>query len=164
MGMSGSGKTTVGKILAGRLGWPFEEGDLLHSQADIDKMAGGRPLTDRDRAPWLDRVTDWIDHQNDSGQNGVITCSALKRSYRDVINRRRRGVLFVFLSGSRELIAGRLAKRRGHFMPASLLDSQLHDLEPPQPDEPAITVEIGPPPELIAQEIVDRLPYDQRDS
>lgn len=164
MGVSGSGKTTVGKILAQRLVWPFEEGDLLHSEADIEKMKAGRPLTDRDRAPWLDRVATWIEQKNDAGQNGVITCSALKRSYRDAINRRRRGVLFVFLSGSRELIATRLAKRRGHFMPASLLNSQFRDLEPPEPDEPAITVHIGPPPDSIAEEIVDRLPYDQRAS
>ncbi|HET7338302.1 MAG TPA: gluconokinase [Candidatus Dormibacteraeota bacterium] len=164
MGVSGSGKTTVGTILARRLGWPFEEGDLLHSQAEIDKMKAGHPLTDRDRAPWLERVAGWIEHQNDAGENGVIACSALKRSYRDVLNRRGRDVLFVFLSGSRELIAKRVATRRGHFMPASLLDSQFRDLEPPQADEPAITVHVGPSPEVIAQEIVDRLSYDQSDS
>ena len=164
MGVSGSGKTTVGQILARRLAWPFEEGDLLHSEAEIEKMKAGRPLSDHDRAPWLERVADWVDGQNDAGQNGVIACSALKRSYRDVINRRGRGVLFVFLSGSKELIAKRLPARRGHFMPASLLDSQFQDLEPPGPDEPAITLHIGPSPESIAQEIVDLLPYDQTDS
>lgn len=158
MGVSGSGKTTVGKIVASRLGWRFEEGDLLHSQTAIDKMKSGRPLTDRDRLPWLDRVADWVDEQVDAGLNGVITCSALKRAYRDLINRRGHDVLFVFLSGPKELIAARLASRHGHFMPASLLDSQFQDLEPPQPDEPAITVDIKPPPEATAQEIIDRVP------
>ena len=158
MGVSGSAKTTVGQIVARRLGWPFEEGDLLHSQSEVDKMRSGRPLTDADRAPWLERVAAWVEGQVDAGQNGVITCSALKRSYRDLIDRQHRGVMFVFLSGSKELIEARLASRRGHFMPSSLLASQFADLEPPQADEPAITVDIEPAPETIAQEIIDRLP------
>jgi gluconokinase len=165
MGVAGSGKTTVGEIIARRLGWPFEEGDLLHAPAEIEKMAAGHPLTDRDRAPWLDRVAAWVEARIDAGESGIITCSALKRSYRDVISRRRRGVLFVFLSGSRDVIAARLAARHGHFMPASLLDSQFGDLEPPQPDEPAFTVDVGPPAEVVAQEIIARLAdYDQSDS
>lgn len=161
MGVSGSGKTTVGEILARRLGWTFMEGDSLHSPAEVEKMAGGHPLTDADRAPWLERVADWIDDRLDAGENGIITCSALKRSYRAVLDRRRHGVEFVLLSGSQQLIADRLAERHGHFMPPSLLASQLHDLEPPSPDEPAFTVDIGPPPDAIAQEIIDRLAEQQ---
>jgi gluconokinase/shikimate kinase len=157
MGVSGSGKTTVASVLHQRLGWPFEEGDALHPEVNIRKMAAGHPLTDEDRAPWLARVADWVDARIEAGEDGLITCSALKRAYRDVINRRGRGVTFVFLRGSEEQIAERLAARHGHFMPADLLQSQLADLEPPRPDEPAITVDIGPAPDAIAQEIIDRL-------
>ena len=157
MGVAGAGKTTVGLILAGRLGWPFEEGDALHPQANIEKMAAGRPLSDADRAPWLEAVAQWVAQRLDSNGNGIITCSALRRAYRDVINRRGEGVVFVFLAGSRETIAPRLAARQGHFMPAALLGSQYADLESPGPDEPAITVDVGPPPGIIAQEILDVL-------
>ena len=157
MGVSGSGKTTVAAILHDRLGWPFEEGDALHPEANIQKMKAGHPLSDEDRVPWLERVADWVDAKVDAGENGLITCSALKRAYRDVINRRRRGVMFVLLSGSYDEIEARLESRHGHFMPAQLLQSQFADLEPPQPDEPAITVDVGPPPGVVANEIVDRL-------
>src|SRR5438067_334691 len=160
MGVSGCGKTTVAAILASRLGWPFEEGDALHPQANIEKMAAGHPLTDADRWPWLAKVADWIDERLDAGENGLITCSALKRSYRDVINRRGSGVVFVFLAGSKATIAQRLAARQAHFMPLSLLDSQFADLEDPQPDEPHITVDIGPPPTVIAQGIWRELGLD----
>ncbi len=157
IGVSGSGKSTVAEILARRLGWTFEEGDALHPQANVDKMEAGRPLTDEDRAPWLERIAAWVDERLDAGENALTTCSALKRSYRDVINRRGHGVLFIFLSGSRDLIAARVAARHGHFMPPGLLDSQFADLEPPQPDEPAITFDVGPPPGAIAEQIVERL-------
>lgn len=157
MGVSGSGKTTLAEILHARLGWPFEEGDALHPEANIRKMRAGHPLTDEDRAPWLERVADWVDARIDAGEDGLITCSALKRAYRDVINRRGQGVVFVFLSGSYEEIQARLAARQGHFMPPELLRSQLADLEPPQPGEPAITVDISPSPDAIAAEILDRL-------
>jgi gluconokinase len=157
MGVSGCGKTTVAAILAGRLGWPFEEGDALHPQANVEKMAAGHPLTDEDRAPWLEKVARWVEERLDAGENGIITCSALKRSYRDVINRRRSGVLFVYLAGSRETIGARLAVRHGHFMPSSLLDSQFADLEEPTSDEPAIRVDIGPAPDEIAQGILEKL-------
>lgn len=156
MGVAGSGKTTVAALLAGRLGWSFEEGDALHPQANIEKMAAGHPLTDEDRWPWLARVADWIDERLDAGQDGLITCSALKRSYRDLINRRGIGVVFVYLAGSEETIAARLAARHGHFMPSSLLESQFADLEEPGADEPAVRIDIGPPPATIAQEIVDQ--------
>ena len=155
MGVSGCGKTTVGAIVAGRLGWPFEEGDALHPQANIEKMAAGHPLTDADRWPWLAKVADWIDERLDAGENGLITCSALKRSYRDLINRRGSGLIFVFLAGSKETIAARLAARHGHFMRASLLESQFADLEEPAADEPAIRVDIGPPAAEIVEQIME---------
>jgi gluconokinase/shikimate kinase len=154
MGVSGCGKSTVAAILASRLGWPFEEGDALHPQANIEKMAAGHPLTDADRGPWLAKVADWVDERLDAGENGLITCSALKRSYRDLINRRGSGLMFVFLAGSKETIAARLAARHGHFMRASLLDSQFADLEEPAADEPAIRVDIGPPAADIAEQIM----------
>jgi gluconokinase len=157
MGVSGCGKTTVAQILAERLHWAFEEGDALHPQANVDKMAAGHALDDADRAPWLAKVADWVDGQLDAGQCGVITCSALKRSYRDLIDRRGEGIEFVYLHGSRELIASRLATRHGHFMPMTLLDSQFATLQEPAADEPAIRVEIGATPPEIAAEITATL-------
>jgi gluconokinase len=157
MGVSGCGKTTVAAILSGRLGWPFEEGDALHPPSNIEKMKAGHPLTDDDRAPWLEKVAEWVEERLDAGESGLITCSALKRAYREVINRRGTGVEFVYLAGSRETIAARLAARHGHFMPSSLLDSQFADLEEPAADEPAMRVDIGPAPAAIAQTIVETL-------
>jgi carbohydrate kinase (thermoresistant glucokinase family) len=153
MGVSGCGKTTVAGLLADRLGWPFEEGDSLHPQTNIEKMRAGHPLTDADRQPWLAAVADWIDRRLEAAENGLITCSALKRSYRDVINRRGSGVLFVFLAGSKATITLRLAARQAHFMPSSLLDSQFADLVDPSQDEPHIRVDIAPPPSVIAESI-----------
>ena len=153
MGVSGCGKTTVARILADRLQWAFEEGDALHPPANVAKMAAGHPLDDADRAPWLAKVADWVDARLDAGACGIITCSALKRSYRELIDRRHGGVEFVYLHGSRELIATRLATRHGHFMPTSLLDSQFATLEEPAAGEPAIRVEIGEPPEAVASDI-----------
>ncbi len=157
MGVSGCGKSTVAALLSGRLGWPFEEGDALHPQANVDKMAAGHPLDDEDRWPWLEKVADWVDGCLDAGRSGIITCSALKRSYRDAINRRGHGVEFVYLAGSPELISARLATRRGHFMPPGLLDSQFATLEEPAPDEPSIRVEVGPPAPAIADQILEIL-------
>jgi gluconokinase len=157
MGVSGSGKTTVAQILSERLGWACEEGDALHPPANVAKMAAGHPLDDADRAPWLARVAAWVDDRLDAGECGVVTCSSLKRSYRKVIGRRGSGVEFVYLHGSRELIASRLVQRHGHYMPASLLDSQFATLEEPGPDEPAIRVEIGAPPEAIVDAILEAL-------
>jgi gluconokinase/shikimate kinase len=160
MGVSGCGKTTVAAILSGRLDWPFEEGDALHPQSNIDKMRDGHPLTDEDRAPWLEKIAIWVEECLDAGESGLITCSALKRSYRYIINRRRHGVKFVYLAGSKELIAARLAVRHGHFMPPTLLDSQFEALQEPAPDEPALRVDIGPSPATIADTIMHTLRLD----
>jgi gluconokinase len=160
MGVSGSGKSAVAEIVAAQLGWPYQEGDALHPQSNIEKMKAGQPLTDEDRARWLETVAEWVDGRLEAGENGIITCSALKRSYRELINRRHSGVLFVYLAGSKATIAARLAERQGHFMPSSLLDSQLADLEEPAPDEPHIRVDIGAAPIEIAQEILLQLGLD----
>ena len=157
MGVSGCGKTTVAGILARDLGWPSEEGDALHPRSNIEKMTEGQPLTDQDRDRWLTTIAEWVEKRLESNENGIITCSALKRSYRDLINRRGSGIMFVFLSGSKPAIAQRLATRQAHFMPASLLDSQFADLQDPQPDEPFIRVDIGPPPSAIVESIIREL-------
>jgi len=157
MGVSGSGKTTVAKLIADRLDWAFEEGDALHPPANVAKMAAGHPLDDDDRAPWLAKVADWVDARLDGGESGVITCSALKRRYRALIDRRGQGVEFVYLHGSRELVAERLATRQGHFMPSSLLASQFDALEEPGADEPVIRVEIGATPDAIADDVMAAL-------
>lgn len=157
MGVSGSGKSTVAGILARRLGWPSKEGDELHPEPNIQKMKAGRPLTDEDRRRWLERVAEWVQERLDAGENGLITCSALKRSYRDVISRRGSGVVFAFLAGSLELIAARLAARQAHFMPSSLLESQFADLEEPASDERHIRVDVGPPPGEVARRILREL-------
>lgn len=148
MGVAGCGKSTVAGLLAGRLGWDLAEGDDMHSAANIAKMAAGHPLTDDDRWPWLARVAAWIREHTTAHRPGIVTCSALRRSYRDVLRGER--VVFVYLAASRGLIARRLAARHGHFMPSSLLDSQFAALEPPGPDEHAITVDVSGSPEQTA--------------
>lgn len=155
MGVSGSGKSRVAGLLAGRLGWDVEEGDDLHPPANVAKMASGVPLTDADRWPWLAQVGAWVREHTDAGQSGLITCSALKRSYRDAL--RGEHVVFVYLAGDRELIAARLAVRHGHFMPAALLDSQFATLEPPGPDERSITIDIAESVTAEAEQIVATL-------
>jgi gluconokinase len=155
MGVSGSGKTTVGEQLADRLGWEFADADDFHSATNVAKMQAGTPLTDADRAEWLRAIAAWIDEHIASGKDSVVTCSALKRGYRDLL--RRPEVLFVYLDGDRELIARRMAARRGHFFPAALLDSQFRDLEPPGPDERACAVSIAGTPEETVGQIIDQL-------
>jgi len=160
MGVSGCGKTTVARAVADRLGLPFQEGDALHPPANVAKMAGGRPLTDEDRAPWLAAVAAWLDERRSAGTGGVITCSALKRAYRDTLAGGHRDVRFVHVRGDRELIAARMAARSGHFMPASLLDSQLATLEEPGPDERPIVVSAALPVERIVDEVAAALARD----
>jgi gluconokinase len=162
MGVSGSGKTTVGALLAGRLGWSFAEADDFHPAANIAKMRSGIPLDDSDRIPWLQAIAAQIDRWRADGRNGVVTCSALKRRYRDIIMGDRPEVRLVYLKGDREVIAHRLAARHGHFMPANLLDSQFADLEEPGPEERPITVEIGDPPAVLVEQIIAALDLGRR--
>jgi gluconokinase len=145
MGVSGSGKTTVASALAQHFGWPFKDGDELHPPSNIAKMRAGHPLDDGDRWPWLARIADWIDAWRAAARCGVITCSALKRSYRAFLTKGRGEVRIVYLHGDMALIATRLAARSGHFMPSDLLVSQFAALEEPGPAEPAIRVEIDQP-------------------
>ena len=155
MGVSGSGKSTVAGILAGQLGWDLEEGDDLHSPENIEKMASGIPLTDDDRWPWLDTIASWIIEHTMAGIPGIITCSALKKIYRDRL--REKNVVFVHLSGSKEQIARRLTSRMDHYMPATLLGSQIATLEPPGPEENTVVIDVGRTPAEEAAEIVRRL-------
>jgi carbohydrate kinase (thermoresistant glucokinase family) len=154
MGVAGCGKSTVAALLAQRLGWSLGEADDLHPALNVAKMSTGDPLTDADRAPWLDLVRDWIDAQ--SG-DCVLTCSALRRSYRDVLRGADAQVRFVHLDGTREQLSRRLTARTGHFMPPALLDSQLATLEALQGDEDGVVVDIAGTPERIAGLVVDRL-------
>ncbi|MBS1674064.1 MAG: gluconokinase [Actinobacteria bacterium] len=152
MGVSGSGKSTLAGVLSGRLGWDLKEGDDLHPAANVHKMESGIPLTDDDRWPWLERIRSWIAAELEAGRPGVVTCSALKRSYRDVLA--MPGVRFVHLAGTRGELAERLGRRLGHFMPASLLDSQLETLEPLGEDEDGIVVDAALPVQEAADEVV----------
>ena len=153
MGVSGCGKTTVGEQLAERLGWPYQEGDALHPPANVAKMAGGTPLTDADRLPWLAAVAAWIDARRAAGECGVVSCSALKRAYRQLLIGDRPDVRLVYLQGSRDQLAERLAARTGHYMPAGLLDSQLATLEEPTAAEQPLVVTIDQPVEAIVTAI-----------
>ncbi len=158
MGVSGAGKSTVALAIDERLGWPLQEGDELHPPANIAKMSHSIPLTDEDRWPWLERCKAWIDERLADGGRGLITCSALKRSYRDyLVDGRTEAVRILYLHASRDLLADRLARRQGHYMPPTLLDSQLAALEEPQPDEHPIVVDVGRPPDETIEEILDRL-------
>jgi len=157
MGVSGSGKSTIGAQLALRLRWEFEDADWLHPAANVDKMHSGIALTDEDRWPWLDAVAAWIDHCRRSGKHGVIACSALKRRYRDVLIGDRTDVRLVYLKGTEELIARRIATRHEHFMPLGLLHSQFEALEEPGSDENPIVISIEPRPREIVAQIVSVL-------
>ncbi len=157
MGVSGSGKTTIASHLAAQLGWTFEDGDRFHPASNVAKMAAGHPLTDEDRWPWLQAIADEIDAVCQRSGHVVIACSALKRAYRDLLVHGRNDVRIIFLNGTQALIADRLARRTGHFMPPGLLDSQFKTLELPSADENAVTVSIDAPVEAIVDEIVSQL-------
>ncbi|MEV7787897.1 gluconokinase [Streptomyces sp. NPDC088106] len=159
MGVAGTGKTTIGPLLAARLDVPYAEGDDFHPQANIDKMSAGTPLGDDDRWPWLDAIGAWA-HER-AGHGGVVSCSALKRSYRDRLRAAAPGVVFVHLSGDRALVEDRMAHRQGHFMPTALLDSQFATLQPLEPDEAGVSVDVAGSPEEItgrAAAALDALP------
>jgi len=157
MGVSGSGKTTVSALLSAALGCQFQEGDDLHPAENVEKMHGGTPLTDEDRMPWLHKIAQEIDSWRARGESGVLTCSALKRSYRDIIIGGRPDVTLVYLRGSYDLIRRRMAARHEHFMPVALLDSQFATLQEPRPDEHPIIVDVGSRPAEVVSEIVRQL-------
>lgn len=157
MGVSGSGKSTVAALLAERLGWRFADGDDFHTADSIARMHGGHALDDAARGPWLERIRAWIDARLAAGESAVLACSALKRAYRRALTEDDAQVRIVFLEGSRAVIQGRIGARHGHFMPASLLDSQFATLEPPGPDEDPITVGIEDGPDAIVAAVALRL-------
>lgn len=159
MGVSGSGKSTIGDRLAQRLGWRYEDGDRFHPASNVAKMSAGQPLTDEDRWPWLQAIAGEIDRVCTAGDHVVIACSALKRVYRDVLVHGRGDVRIIFLDGTQELIAGRLAQRKGHFMPPGLLTSQFKTLEPPGPAEKPVSVSIDTSVEAIVDDIVRQLGF-----
>ncbi|MGV7216112.1 gluconokinase [Bradyrhizobium sp. UFLA05-112] len=159
MGVSGSGKSTVAEALGERLGWRFEDGDSFHPPSNVAKMSAGQPLTDEDRWPWLNAIADEIARACKAGEHVIIACSALKHTYRDVLLRGRDDVRFVFLKGSQELIADRLALRKGHFMPPGLLTSQFTTLEPPEASEHVITVSIDETVEAIVDGVLRQLRF-----
>lgn len=157
MGVAGCGKTTVGQMIAARMGWAFQEGDALHPPANVAKMAGGTPLDDEDRWPWLRVIAGVIDGWRSAERSGVVTCSALKPAYRAILVGDRADVRLVYLRGEKAVIAARMAARKGHFMPPALLDSQFAALQEPGAEERPIVVDIGPGPEAIAASVIDRL-------
>jgi gluconokinase len=161
-GVSGAGKTTVGKLLARDLAWRFLEADDFHPAANLEKMRNGHPLTDEDRWPWLDDLREQIKKSLDAGENTLLACSALKRAYRDRL-RVSDKVKFVFLCGDYALVEQQLRGRRGHFMNPELLQSQLDDLEEPQPDENALKIQLGRTPQEIVEEIKAKLHLATRD-
>jgi gluconokinase len=161
MGVSGSGKTTIAEKLAKRLGWNCEDGDKYHPKSNVEKMSAGHPLTDEDRWPWLQAIADQIGRVCKANGHAVIACSALKRVYRDILVHGRDDVRIVYLDGTRELIASRLAARKGHFMPPGLLDSQFKTLQPPGTDENPVAVSIDASVDAIVDDIVGKLGLPQ---
>ena len=157
MGVSGSGKSTIAKALGERLGWRYEDGDSFHPKANVEKMKAGHPLNDNDRRPWLQAIADEIDRACNANERLVIACSALKRAYRNILVHGRDDVVIVYLDGGLELIAERLNQRKGHFMPAGLLDSQFDTLEPPRADEHPLVVSIDASVATIVDDIAAKL-------
>ena len=164
MGVSGSGKSTIADRLAGRLRWTFEDGDRFHPASNVAKMSAGQPLTDEDRWPWLQAIANEIDRICEARGHAVIACSALKRAYRDILVHGRDEVRIIYLKGTQDLIASRLALRKGHFMPPGLLASQFGTLEPPDASENPVTVSIDAPIETIVDDIVRQLGLTPADS
>ncbi|MGW9024697.1 gluconokinase [Streptomyces sp. NPDC055722] len=162
MGVAGTGKTTIGPLLAARLGVPYAEGDDFHPPANIAKMSAGIPLDDADRWPWLDAIGAWA-HER-AGFGGVVSSSALKRAYRDRLRAAAPGVVFVHLTGDRSLIEDRMAHRQGHFMPTALLDSQIATLQPLEPDEAGVAVSVSGSPEEITDRAMNALLELERSS
>jgi gluconokinase len=157
MGVSGSGKSTVAAGLVERLGWDFAEGDDFHPPENVAKMAAGMPLDDEDRRPWLRALAAWIGEHEQAGRDDIVTCSALKRAYRDLLRDGHPSVWFAHVTVDAETLRERVQKRTGHYMPPSLLDSQLATLEPLQDDEPGITVAGAGSPEEVVDEILAAL-------
>lgn len=157
MGVSGSGKTTVAEGIARHTGYEFAEGDDFHPEANVAKMHAGHALTDEDRWPWLRAIGAWIDEREQAGTSAVITCSALRRVYRDLLRKGRPGVRFCHIEVGADVIEDRLQKRKGHYMPPSLLPSQLSTLEPLQPDEPGVVVSAAATPEQVLTKAIEAL-------
>jgi gluconokinase len=157
MGVSGAGKSTVAAMLAGRLGWTYEDADWFHPQSNIEKMQSGQALTDEDRWPWLQRIAAWIEATRNAGGHGVVACSALKRAYRHILVGGQRDVRIAYLKGDRALIARRFTLRHGHFMPVSLVDSQFATLQEPGEEEHPIVVSADARPADIVELIIARL-------
>jgi gluconokinase len=164
MGVSGSGKSTIADKLAERLRWKYEDGDKFHPASNVAKMSAGQPLTDEDRWPWLQAIADEIDRVCGAGEHAVIACYALKRAYRDILVHGRSDVRIIYLKGTQELIASRLALRKHHFMPPGLLASQFRTLEPPDASESPVTVSIDASVETIVDDIVRQLKLSPADS
>jgi gluconokinase len=157
MGVAGSGKTIVGALLSGKLGWTYAEADTFHPAANVAKMAAGHPLDDADRLPWLEAIGTWIDERHAADEPGIVSCSGLKRSYRDLLRDGRPEVRVVFLDGSREVIHQRLVARHGHYMKPEMLDSQFADLEPPTSDEHVLSISVENTPADIVDTIIREL-------
>lgn len=157
MGVAGCGKSTVGAVLSSALGWPFRDADSFHPEANIAKMSRGEPLDDEDRRPWLGAIAQWIDERCELGVPGIVSCSALKRAYRQRIIGTRRGVRLVYLEGGIALIGQRLQARKRHFMPASLLESQFAALEEPHAGERPVIVSVAMSPKRVVSAIIEQL-------
>ncbi|WP_244425125.1 gluconokinase [Bradyrhizobium sp. STM 3843] len=163
MGVSGSGKSTIGEALSARLGWRYEDGDSFHPAANVAKMSAGHPLTDADRWPWLQAIAAEIERCRAAGEHVIIACSALKKAYRDILVHGRDDIRMVYLKGTEALIADRIGHRKGHFMPPGLLASQFATLEPPADEEHPVTVSIDAPVDVIVDRILQKLGIEKLD-